>query len=99
MKPLRLLLVEDSEADATILIEYLRQGGYEPDVTRVDSAKVLTRALDNDNWDLVIADYAMPGFSGSAALTIVRDRGLEVPFIFVSGTIGEEVAGNEAQPL
>ena len=92
MKPLRLLLVEDSEADATLLVEYLRQGGYEPDVTRVDSAKALSRALDSDDWDLVIADYTMPGFSGSAALTIVRDRGLEVPFIFVSGTIGEEIA-------
>ena len=80
------------ETDATLLIEYLRQGGYEPDVTRVDSAKALSRALDSDDWDLVIADYTMPGFSGSAALTIVRDRGLEVPFIFVSGTIGEEIA-------
>ncbi len=94
MKPLRLLLIEDSENDATLLIEYLRQGGYEPETTRVDSAKALNRVLDAQGRDLdvIIADYTMPGFSGMAALTIVRDRGLEVPFIFVSGTIGEEIA-------
>ena len=92
MKPLRLLLVEDSENDATLLIEYLRQGGYEPDYTRVDNEKALTAALDDHDWDLVIADYTMPGFSGTSALAMVRDRGLEVPFIFVSGTIGEEIA-------
>ena len=94
MRPLRLLLVEDSENDATLLIEHLRQGGYDPRCTRVDSAKALTEALEADEHDLdiIIADYTMPGFSGTAALSIVRDRGLEVPFIFVSGTIGEEIA-------
>ena len=91
MRPLRLLLVEDSENDATLLLEHLRQGGYEPDWTRVDSSRALTNALESE-WDLVIADYTMPGFSGTAALQMVRDRGLEVPFIFVSGTIGEEIA-------
>ena len=78
MTPLRLLLVEDSEKDATLLVEYLRQGGYEPDFLRVDSAKALAEALDRRDWDLIIADYTMPGFSGSAALTIVRDRGLGI---------------------
>jgi PleD family two-component response regulator len=92
MKPLRLLLVEDNETDATLLVEYLRQGGYEPDCTRVDNEQALTAALDLRDWELVIADYTMPGFSGTAALAMVRDRGLEVPFIFVSGTIGEEIA-------
>jgi diguanylate cyclase (GGDEF)-like protein len=89
-----LLLVEDSENDAMLLLEYLRQGGYEPQSIRVDSARALNDALDDhsDDLDLIIADYTMPGFSGTAALTIVRDRGLEVPFIFVSGTIGEEIA-------
>jgi diguanylate cyclase (GGDEF)-like protein len=91
MQPLRLLLVEDSEDDATLLIEYLRQGGYEPRCTRVDSERALGDALDRE-WDLIIADYTMPGFSGTAALEMVRSRGLEVPFIFVSGTIGDEVA-------
>jgi diguanylate cyclase (GGDEF)-like protein len=94
MRPLRLLLVEDSENDATLLIEHLRQGGYDTRCTRVDSAKALTEVLEADEHelDIIIADYTMPGFSGTAALSIVRDRGLEVPFIFVSGTIGEEIA-------
>jgi diguanylate cyclase (GGDEF)-like protein len=92
MRPLRLLLVEDSENDAALLIEHLKQGGYDPHHSRVDNAKALSAALDDHEWDLVIADYTMPGFSGTAALTIVRDRGLEMPFIFVSGTIGEEIA-------
>jgi diguanylate cyclase (GGDEF)-like protein len=92
MKTLRLLLVEDSENDAALLVEHLRAGGYEPDFTRVDSAEALNAALEHREWDMVIADYTMPGFSGTAALSIVRSRGLEVPFIFVSGTIGEEIA-------
>jgi diguanylate cyclase (GGDEF)-like protein len=92
MKPLRLLLVEDSENDALLLVEHLRAGGYAPDFKRVDSAETLNSALDHSEWDMVIADYTMPGFSGTAALSIVRSRGLEVPFIFVSGTIGEEIA-------
>src|SRR6202521_4498395 len=91
MRPLRLLLVEDCENDAALLIEHLRQGGYDPQYARVDSAEALEAALDRD-WDVVIADYTMPGFSGATALSIVRERGLEVPFIFVSGTIGEDVA-------
>ena len=91
MRPIRVLLVEDSENDAVLLIDHLRLGGYEPQYTRVDSAKSLLAALERE-WDLVIADYTMPGFNGAAALSIVRDKGLEVPFIFVSGTIGEEIA-------
>jgi len=91
MRPLRVLIVEDSENDALLLLEHLRDGGYEPHFKRVDSADALTRALDAD-WDMVIADYTMPGFSGTAALSIVRSRGLDVPFIFVSGTIGEDIA-------
>lgn len=92
MRPLRLLLVEDSEHDALLLLEHLRAGGYEPDYSRVESAEALTRALEHREWDMIIADYTMPGFSGTAALSIVRSRGLEVPFIFVSGTIGEDIA-------
>lgn len=94
MRPLRLLLVEDSENDVALLLEQLRQGGYDPNCTRVESAKALNDALDacEHELDVVIADYTMPDFSGTAALSLVRDRGLDVPFIFVSGTIGEETA-------
>jgi DNA-binding NtrC family response regulator len=92
MRPLRLLLIEDSEGDALLLLEHLREGGYDPHHTRVDSAEALNKALEHHEFDMVIADYTMPGFSGTAALSIVRNRGLELPFIFVSGTIGEDVA-------
>src|SRR3954447_24665451 len=92
MRALRLLLIEDSENDTQLLVEHLRAGGYDPDYTRGDTAEGLTRALDLHDWDMVIADYTMPGFSGTAALSMVRSRGLDVPFIFVSGTIGEDIA-------
>ena len=90
--PLRLLIVEDSDEDAQLLLRELRRGGYEPQHTVVQSADALDQALDQGPWDLVVADYSMPGFSGTAALQRLRDRGLDVPFIFVSGTIGEDVA-------
>jgi DNA-binding response OmpR family regulator len=91
MRPLRLLLVEDSENDATLLIEYLRQGGYEPQCARVDSERALSEALDRE-WDLIIADYTMPRFSGTAALEMVRGRGLECRSSSCRARSGREVA-------
>jgi two-component system cell cycle sensor histidine kinase/response regulator CckA len=90
--PLRLLLIEDSEADALLLVRELTRAGFEPFVERVQTAQAMRAALDARLWDLVIADYSMPQFSGTAALAVLRERGLDVPFIFVSGTLGEEVA-------
>jgi len=89
---LRLLLIEDSEDDAFLLTRELERGGYALQTARVDSAAELTAALDRQPWDLVIGDYSMPQFSGLAGLNIIRQRGLDMPFIFVSGTIGEETA-------
>jgi CheY-like chemotaxis protein len=89
--PLRLLLIEDMEDDAALLLLLLRQGGYEVDSERVDSASSLARALDR-KWDIIISDHSMPHFSGIDALKLTRARGLEVPFIFVSGTMGEGIA-------
>lgn len=89
--PLRVLMVEDSEDDAALLLVLLRQGGYEIDSARVDSASGMTRAL-NQKWDIVISDHSMPQFSGTEALKMLRARDAEVPFIFVSGTIGEDAA-------
>ena len=90
--PLRLLLVEDSDRDATLLVRLLRQGGYDVEVERVESAGTLAAALDSAAWDLVIGDFSLPGFDTPAALRLVRERGLDVPFIIVSGTIGRDVA-------
>ncbi len=89
---LRLLLVEDSPHDATLVVDALQQGGYEVATERVWSSERLVDALEHDAWDLVIADYTMPGFSGTAALALVREHDPDLPFIFVSGTIGEETA-------
>jgi PAS domain S-box-containing protein len=89
---LRVLLVEDSEDDAQLLLSELRHGGFDPVPTRVDTAAGLAGALDAQEWDVVLSDYLMPRFDGLAALKLVRERELDVPFILVSGVIGEEFA-------
>jgi two-component system, cell cycle sensor histidine kinase and response regulator CckA len=90
--PLQLLLVEDSEDDALLLVRELARAGFAPEVERVDNRAAMQAALDRRSWDLIIGDYSMPHFGGADALALVRDRGLDVPFIIVSGTIGEERA-------
>jgi DNA-binding NtrC family response regulator len=87
---IRLLIVEDSEDDAALLL-LLGHAGYEIKSGRVESASTLAKAL-SQKWDLVISDHTMPHFSGTMALTAVRALDAEVPFIFVSGTIGEVAA-------
>lgn len=89
---LRTLLVEDSEDDALLLIGHLSKANYKPQWLRVDTHDALVAALDQQEWDIIFADYSMPHFNGAAALAVVRQRGLDVPFIFVSGTIGEDTA-------
>ena len=90
--PLRVLLVEDSEDDALLVLRALAQGGYQPTHERVDGAAGMKEALARGVWDVVLSDYAMPGFSGVEALELVRASGKDVPFIIVSGAIGEETA-------
>ena len=89
---LNLLLIEDSVDDATLVTRALARAGYEVVAVRVDTADALREALTARAWDLAIADFTMPSFTGTAALAIVREAGLDLPFIFVSGTIGEHVA-------
>jgi light-regulated signal transduction histidine kinase (bacteriophytochrome) len=91
-EPLRLLLVEDSEDDTLHLLRALRKGGYAPLTERVETPEDMTAALQRGQWDIVISDYVLPRFSGLAALAILRQSGLDLPFIVVSGKIGEEVA-------
>ncbi len=90
--PLRLLLVEDSEDDATLLLLELRRAGFVPVATRVETAEAMSTALRAEPWDLIIADYNLPSFSGLAALDLYHESGLDIPFLLVSGTIGEELA-------
>jgi len=89
---LRVLIAEDSEDDARLLVRELERAGYQPTYERVDSPAAMELALNGHSWDLVIGDYSMPGFSGPAALAMLRARDPDTPFIFVSGTIGEDVA-------
>ena len=92
-KPIRVLIVEDSEPDTFLLLRHLRQGGFEPaPVLRVETAAALAGALTSQTWDVVIADYRLPQFTGLDALRMVQATGLDAPFILVSGAIGEEQA-------
>ncbi|HTI05591.1 MAG TPA: response regulator [Gemmatimonadales bacterium] len=90
--PLRVLLVEDSADDAALLERELRRAGVRVECARVQTAAELERALDQGAWDVIVGDNSMPGFSGRDALARVRARGLDTPFIFVSGTMGEDLA-------
>src|SRR6267142_2084950 len=90
--PLQVLIVEDSENDALLLELELQRAGYETVCHRVDTAAAMTAALARQRWDLVIADYVMPLFNGLAALALVREKGLDLPFIIVSGHITEDTA-------
>ena len=89
---LRVLIVEDSEDDTLLLTRELRRGNFDPVYERVDCPEAMSSALDSQTWDLVLADFSMPYFRGDVALAMLRERGLDIPFIFVSGTIGEEAA-------
>ncbi|MGD0153246.1 MAG: response regulator [Thermacetogeniaceae bacterium] len=91
-KSLRVLIVEDSEYDAKLLLYELEQGGYDPVHERVETYEAMASALEKQEWDLIIADYVMPHFGGLEALKLMKDRGLDLPFIIVSGKIGEDVA-------
>ena len=90
--PLCVLIVEDSQEDAELLAEELRRGGYDPTYERVQTAEAMTAALAKQAWDIVIADYSMPHFSAPAALKLLQKSGLDLPFIIVSGSIGEDIA-------
>ncbi|HET8902320.1 MAG TPA: PAS domain-containing protein, partial [Holophagaceae bacterium] len=90
--PLRLLLVEDSEDDALLLKRELEKGGFAPEIRRVETAEAYGQALDEGGWDLVIGDYVLPAFGGQEALKILRRRDPDLPFIIVSGVVGEDVA-------
>ncbi len=89
---LRLLLIEDSEDDAALLLRELNRSGYTVSHTRVETREELERALNVGPWDVIITDYALPRFDGLSAFSVVRQRGLDVPFLIVSGKIGEDVA-------
>ncbi|WP_243372793.1 ATP-binding protein [Geotalea sp. SG265] len=91
-RPVRILMVEDSEEDVLLLLRVLKAGGFQPAWQRVETAADMGRALAEQQWDLVISDYNMPQFDALAALEILHESGHDLPFIIVSGKIGEDLA-------
>ncbi|MDT3736395.1 MAG: EAL domain-containing protein [Denitratisoma sp.] len=91
-RPLRVLLVEDTADDAVLLMRTLAKGGFAPEHIRVDTAKAMREALDAGAWDIVISDYSLPEFSAFQALEMTKRHDPDLPFIIVSGNIGEDVA-------
>lgn len=91
-KSLNVLLIEDLPDDAALMELELRKAGFETACKRVETEKALRDALDNHHWDIIISDYNLPGFDGLSALEIVKESGCDIPFIIVSGTVGEETA-------
>jgi signal transduction histidine kinase len=91
-KPLRVLLVEDSDDDEILIVHELRRGGYEPVVTRTQSSREFIAALEEGSPDVIISDHAIPGYGGLTALADLKASGRDIPFILVSGTVGENVA-------
>lgn len=91
-RPLRVLMVEDSEADALLLTRALDRGGYAVSTDRVDTEEAMRRALQSKPWDIILCDHAMPRFSAPEALELLKQHEMDLPFIIVSGYIEEETA-------
>jgi PAS domain S-box-containing protein len=89
---LRLLLIEDSDDDELLLLRELRRGGWDVTHERVQTAAAMIAALERAPWDILISDYSMPQFNGLEAVAIAREKAPELPFLLISGTVGEEVA-------
>jgi len=89
---LSVLLIEDSEDDAMLIVHELQHGGYEVDFERCDSAAAIKDALARREWDVILSDHAMPRICAPEALHIVRECKVETPFIVVSGWMDERLA-------
>jgi len=91
-KVLRVLIIEDSEDDTQLLLRELHRSGYEVEFERVETAEAMQMALALKTWDLIISDYTLPTFNAPNALAVLKASSLDLPFIIISGTIGEETA-------
>jgi PAS domain S-box-containing protein len=89
---LRVLIVDDSDDDAKLMIRQLNKGGYDPKWERVETPEAMEAGLGREQWDVILCDYKMPRFSAPAALKLVQDKNIDIPFIIVSGAIGENTA-------
>ncbi|MDD5344830.1 MAG: response regulator [Smithella sp.] len=91
-KSLRVLIVEDSEDDTQLLIRTLKKGGYSPLYERVQTSSAMKEALKEKQWDIILCDYKMPNFSGPSAIAVLKESNIDIPFIIVSGAVGEDIA-------
>jgi len=91
-EPLRVLIVEDSVDDTFFIVRELQRGGFHVEFERVETAASMQAALEVHSWDLIISDYAMPQFSGGGALALYKQQERDMPFIIVSGALGEDLA-------
>jgi PAS domain S-box-containing protein len=91
-KPLRVLMVEDSEDDALFTIRELKKGGYNPVYERVETAAAMKKALEEKTWDIILCDYKMPIFNAPSAIAVLKEANIDIPIIIISGAIGEETA-------
>ena len=91
-KSLSVLMVEDSENDALLLIREIKKGGYNAVYERVDTAAAMKKALKEKKWDIILCDYTVPGFNAPLAIDLLKETNIDIPLIVVSGTIGEETA-------
>ncbi len=89
---LRILIVEDNQDDAILALRALRRGGYDPIHERVETAEQMRAALESSSWDAIIADFSLPQFSAPEALDLLKSTGKDLPFVIVTGAIGEETA-------
>src|SRR5438093_558985 len=92
MNTVRVLLVEDSASDAELMLRALRGAGLEPVHERVDNPEAMRQALKRQSWDVVLSDYSMPAFDAPAALVLLQQHSEDIPFIVVSGSVGEDTA-------
>ena len=90
--PLRVILIEDDENDVVLVLRELKRGGYETEHLVVQTAEELQSALAADKWDMILSDYSLPLFSAPAALKQLKKSGRSIPFIVISGAVGEEIA-------
>jgi len=91
-KFIRILVIEDSEDDALLILHQIKKGGYNVDYVLLETAEEMKLALKEKTFDIVLSDYAMPHFNGLEALKVLKESGIDIPFIIISGTIGEDVA-------
>src|ERR671924_1830034 len=91
-RPIRVLIIEDSENDSQFVLREIQRGGYDVEWERVERRSAMESALVRRQWDVIICDHSLPEFNAIAALETLHTRGLDLPFIIVSGSISEEAA-------